>query len=40
VLYALRAMGHGDYLVLATPTFPSDSVARDTKIPACCAWRT
>ena len=30
VLYALRAMGHGDYLVLSDTNFPSDSVARKT----------
>ncbi len=30
VLYALRAMGHGDVLVVADTNFPSDSVARDT----------
>ena len=30
VLYALRAMGHGDVLVIADANFPSDSVARDT----------
>jgi L-fucose mutarotase len=32
VLYALRAMGHGDYLVLSDTNFPSDSVARETKV--------
>jgi len=32
VLYALRAMGHGDYLVLTDTNFPSDSVARETRI--------
>ena len=32
VLHALRAMGHGDYLVLSDNNFPSDSVARETKI--------
>jgi L-fucose mutarotase len=32
VLYALRAMGHGDYLVLSDTNFPSDSVARETRI--------
>ncbi|HVO03507.1 MAG TPA: RbsD/FucU family protein [Candidatus Cybelea sp.] len=32
VLYALRAMGHGDYLVLSDTNFPSDSVARETKL--------
>jgi L-fucose mutarotase len=30
VLYALRAMGHGDDLILADSNFPSDSVARQT----------
>jgi L-fucose mutarotase len=30
VLYALRAMGHGDVLVVADTNFPSDSVARET----------
>mgnify|MGYP006274438631 CR=1 FL=1 len=30
VLHALRAMGHGDVLVVADTNFPSDSVARDT----------
>ena len=30
VLYALRAMGHGDALVIADTNFPADSVARDT----------
>lgn len=30
VLYALRAMGHGDVLVIADTNFPSDSVARET----------
>ena len=28
VLYALRAMGHGDELVLCDANFPADSVAR------------
>jgi L-fucose mutarotase len=32
VLYALRAMGHGDELVVSDTNFPSDSVARDTKL--------
>lgn len=32
VLQALRAMGHGDILVLADGNFPSDSVARQTQI--------
>ena len=32
VLYALRAMGHGDYLILSDTNFPSDSVAKETKI--------
>ena len=30
VLYALRAMGHGDVLIIADTNFPSDSVAHDT----------
>ena len=30
VLYALRAMGHGDTLVIADMNFPSDSIARET----------
>ncbi|MFN0115188.1 MAG: RbsD/FucU family protein [Paracoccaceae bacterium] len=30
VLGALRAMGHGDVLILADTNFPSDSVARHT----------
>ncbi|MDW3225384.1 MAG: RbsD/FucU domain-containing protein [Paracoccaceae bacterium] len=30
VLYALRAMGHGDDLIIADSNFPSDSVARET----------
>lgn len=30
VLYALRAMGHGDILVLADMNFPADSIARET----------
>lgn len=30
VLYALRAMGHGDYLIVADTNFPSDSIARET----------
>lgn len=32
VLYALRAMGHGDTLVLSDTNFPSDSIARKTPI--------
>jgi L-fucose mutarotase len=32
VLYALRNMGHGDELVISDTNFPSDSVARDTKL--------
>jgi L-fucose mutarotase len=32
VLYALRAMGHGDELVLSDTNFPSDSVARQTAL--------
>ena len=30
VLYVLRAMGHGDVLVIADGNFPSDSIARST----------
>lgn len=30
VLMALRAMGHGDTLVIADTNFPSDSIARQT----------
>jgi L-fucose mutarotase len=32
ILYALRAMGHGDDLILADTNFPSDSVARQTAL--------
>jgi len=30
VLYALRAMGHGDTLIIADTNFPSDTIARET----------
>ena len=30
ILYTLRAMGHGDDLIIADANFPSDSVARET----------
>ena len=30
VLYALRAMGHGDMLILSDTNFPSDSIAQAT----------
>jgi L-fucose mutarotase len=30
ILYALRAMGHGDDLILCDTNFPADSVARQT----------
>jgi L-fucose mutarotase len=30
VLYALRAMGHGDELILCDANFPADSIARET----------
>jgi len=30
VLYALRAMGHGDVLIIADTNFPSDAIARAT----------
>jgi L-fucose mutarotase len=32
VLRALRAMGHGDDLIIADTNFPSDSVARQTRL--------
>ena len=32
VLSCLRAMGHGDVLILADTNFPADSVARDTQL--------
>jgi L-fucose mutarotase len=32
VLYALRAMGHGDLLVICDTNFPADSVARHTAL--------
>ena len=32
MLYALRAMGHGDDLIIADTNFPSDSVARETTL--------
>lgn len=32
VLYALRAMGHGDRLVVCDTNFPADSIARQTRI--------
>ncbi len=32
VLYALRAMGHGDDLIVADVNFPSDSIARQTRL--------
>jgi len=34
VLHTLRAMGHGDTLVIADTNFPSDSIARSTTIGA------
>jgi L-fucose mutarotase len=37
VLYALRAMGHGDELVLCDANFPADSVARQTRLGR--VWR-
>ena len=30
VLYALKSMGHGDYLILSDLNFPSESIARQT----------
>lgn len=32
VLQALRAMGHGDDLIISDTNFPSDSVARETSL--------
>ena len=32
VLYALRAMGHGDDLIVTDTNFPADSVARQTQL--------
>jgi L-fucose mutarotase len=32
VLYALRAMGHGDDLIICDTNFPADSVARQTRL--------
>lgn len=32
VLHALRAMGHGDDLIVADTNFPSDSTARQTRL--------
>ena len=32
VLQALRAMGHGDDLIIADTNFPSDSIARQTRL--------
>ncbi|MCC2687832.1 MAG: ribose transporter [Rhizobiaceae bacterium] len=32
VLYALRAMGHGDDLIIADTNFPSDATARQTRL--------
>ncbi|MCT9000201.1 RbsD/FucU family protein [Chelativorans intermedius] len=32
VLFALRAMGHGDDLIIADTNFPADSVARQTRL--------
>lgn len=32
VLYALRAMGHGDRLVVCDTNFPADSIARQSAL--------
>lgn len=32
VLHALRAMGHGDFLVVSDTNFPSDAIARQTRL--------
>ena len=31
VLYTLRAMGHGDYLIISDTNFPADSIAAETR---------
>jgi L-fucose mutarotase len=30
VLYVLKAMGHGDTLVISDTNFPADAIAKDT----------
>lgn len=32
ILAALRAMGHGDYLVICDANFPADSIARQSRL--------
>jgi L-fucose mutarotase len=32
ILYALKAMGHGDRLVICDTNFPADSIARQTRL--------
>jgi L-fucose mutarotase len=32
ILSALRAMGHGDYLVICDANFPADSIARQSRL--------
>lgn len=32
LLYALKAMGHGDVLILCDTNFPADSIARQTRL--------
>lgn len=32
VLYALKAMGHGDVIILCDTNFPADSIARQTRL--------
>src|ERR1700752_3094868 len=32
VLHALRAMGHGDDLIICDTNFPADSIARQTRL--------
>ncbi len=32
VLGCLRAMGHGDYLIVSDTNFPADSIARETTL--------
>ena len=41
VLACLRAMGHGDVLILSDTNFPSDSVGSgDRHRAGSCGWRT
>ena len=40
VLYALRAMGHGDTLVISDTNFPADSIARETVLGSLLRMKT